>query len=464
MGFPRSPTLVTYRAILYICGTIHIVLENNLVVLGGGWAGLLVAKKLSDAGVKSISILEASKEGEQGGLLKSEMINGFTFDCGGPHLLFSRDKEILSYITDLLHQNYYLGVRKNFVFYKNQYIPYPFENGVYQLPPEDRVKFIKGIMERMIFIAKNDDWKPKNFLDWILGFFGENMAEEYLIPYNKKIWKRPLDMIAADWVFSPGRLPFPELENMLMTVAGISNVGYKEQANFYYPSIGGIEALFQSLYNKIRIAGVQTIGGEKVDTVRLTNSNVFNINGRILARKLISTIPIPELLLAINEDDYKDLAERFDYNSVVVVGVAIKGRTPDQTAIYVPDHKIIFHRYTWMSYLTPPKDRSLSNLIAEVTIPKGEKYNMEQITEKVVRGLLDMCVIKDESDVLFTKAWLNKYGYPIYSLDHNKIREDALRMLDNYGIKTVGRWGSWHYWNTDMVVKAVNLISTSNNY
>lgn len=433
------------------------MLENDQVVLGGGWAGLLVAKKLIDSGVNNISILEASKVGKQGGLLKSETINGFTFDCGGPHLLFSRDREILSYITDILNPNYYKGIRKNFVFFKNQYISYPFENGAYQLPPEERVKLIKGIIEQMIFIAKNDNWKPKNFLDWILGFFGERLADEYLIPYNKKIWKRPLEMIAADWVFSPGRLPFPELENMLMTVAGIPNVGYKEQANFYYPLTGGIEALFQSLYNKIKVAGVQIIGGERVDSVRITKDNAFNINGRILARKLISTIPLPELLLAINEDDNKDLAERFDYNSVIVVGVAIKGKTPDQTAIYVPDPKIIFHRYTWMSYLTPPRDHNLSNLIAEVTIPKGEKYNLKRITEKVVRGLLDMGVIEDESAVLFTKAWRNKYGYPIYSLDHNKIRENALKILENYGIKTVGRWGSWHYWNTDMVVKAINL-------
>lgn len=442
---------------LYIVTFSHAVRESNVTILGGGWAGLLVAKRLIENGIENISILEAVKEGDQGGLLRSEVINGFTFDCGGPHLLFSRDKKILSYIIGILDSNCHIGTRKNFVFYKNQNIPYPFENGVYQLPPEERVKFIKGIIERMIFSARNENWKPKNFLDWILGFFGEYIADEYLIPYNEKIWKRKLDMMAADWVFSPGRLPFPELQDMLMTVAGIPSIGYKEQANFYYPNAGGIEALFRSLYNKIQEAGVQVIGGEKVTSVRLNNGNAFDINGKIFARKLVSTIPIPELLLSI-DGDYKSLAERFDYNSVVVVGVAIKGKTPDQTAVYVPDPRIIFHRYTWMSYLTQPRERDVSNIIAEVTVPKGEKYSIEHITKEVVKGLIDIGVIKDEGAVLFTRAWFNKYGYPIYSLDHNEIREDTLRILNNYGIKTVGRWGSWHYWNTDMVYRAVDQV------
>ena len=61
-------------------------------------------------------------------------------------------------------------------------------------------------------MTKNKDCKPETFLDWIIGLFGDYMNDEYLIFYNKKIWKRPLDKMAADWVFTPGRLPFPYIE------------------------------------------------------------------------------------------------------------------------------------------------------------------------------------------------------------------------------------------------------------
>ena len=160
-----------------------------------------------------------------------------------------------------------------------------------------------------------------------------------------------------------------------------------------------------------------------------------------------------------DENNYSDLAEKFDYNSVVIVGVAIKKKTPNQTTVYVPDSRIIFHRYTWMSSLVPPKEQDNSNLIAEVTVTKNEEVNLENIVKKVIKGLLDIGVIKDETSMLFTKAWFNKYGYPIYSLDHNEVRKEAFRILDHYGIKTVGRWGSWYYWNTDMVLKAVNSMN-----
>jgi protoporphyrinogen oxidase len=66
---------------------IHIVRKYDLVVLGGGWSGLLVAKKAIESGTKNLAILESADAGSEGGLLKSEMIDGFTFDCGGPHLL-----------------------------------------------------------------------------------------------------------------------------------------------------------------------------------------------------------------------------------------------------------------------------------------------------------------------------------------------------------------------------------------
>ncbi len=436
------------------------MLKFNTCILGGGWAGLLVTKKIIENNTKNVGMIEASKSGELGGLLRTEQIDGFTFDSGGPHLLFSKDEKVLFEITNILNPNYSKRIRNNYVLYKEQFIPYPFENGVYQLNPEERVKFVKGIIGRMLYTAKNDRWKPENFLEWITGFFGDHMANEYLIPYNEKIWKRPLDKMAADWVFSPGRLPFPELENMLLTVAGIPNTGYKEQAYYYYPKKGGIASLFNSLYEKVLGDGAKILTGEKVESIRINSNHTLCINNKILANRVISTIPIPELLRSLDDgNNYERLAVKFDYNSVIVIGIAIKAKTPNQTAVYVPDSRIIFHRYTWMSSLIPPKEHENSNLIAEITVPKDEELDLENIVNKVVKNLLDIKVIKDENSILFTKVWFNKFGYPIYSLDHNEVREEAMKILENYGIKSIGRWGSWHYWNTDMVYKSVSEMN-----
>ena len=281
------------------------------------------------------------------------------------------------------------------------------------------------------------------------------MTEEYLIPYNKKVWKRPLDSIASDWVFTPGGLPFPSIEDLLKAAAGLPNIGYKEQAHFYYPKIGGISALFRALYKIVLDGDAEYVGGERVTSVKREENGLFCVNGSVVSRSLISTIPLPELLLSLDNRNYGKLSERFDYNGVATVGIAVRGVTPDQTTVYIPNPKIIFHRYTWMSSLVPTRNSERSNLVAEVTIPKGGDFDPERMTDEVIRGLMDMRVIEDESSVLFTRFWFNKYGYPIYSLDHNAVREEAMSLLGNYRIKSVGRWGSWHYWNTDMIYKAV---------
>lgn len=432
------------------------------LILGGGWAGLLYADKEVSKRKNHIAVVERDPQHKMGGLLKSEEISGFTFDIGGPHLLFSRDVSILSNILKILGDNVSKRERNNYVLYDGEFLPYPFENGIYKLKPELRVNFIKGILECMLFISKNNEWKPENFKEWITGFFGEYMANEYLIPYNKKIWKRPLENMASDWVFTPGRLPFPDLENMIKSAAGIPNVGYKEQSYFYYPKKGGIQSLYNSLFEEVKRKSVSFINGENIISVRRNKDGTYIVNEKLNSKKLVSTIPLPELLLNLDDsEENRRLSNDFDYNSVIVVGVAISSTTPNHTTVYVPDPKIIFHRYTWMSALIPSIDNSKSNLIAEITIPKGEIVDINRITSVVIKNLVDIGVIKDEKEVLFTKTWFNKYGYPIYTLNHNEVRDRAMKILKTYGIKTVGRWGSWHYWNTDMVYKAVMKINSS---
>ncbi len=111
-----------------------------------------------------------------------------------------------------------------------------------------------------------------------------------------------------------------------------------------------------------------------------------------------------------------------------------------------------------MSSLIPPKQKEKSNIIAEITIPKNQEFYLNQIEKEVINGLLKLNIIDDEKEIIFIKSWFNKYGYPIYTLNHNEIRGRAMEILNNHGIKSVGRWGSWHYWNTDMVYKAVYEI------
>ena len=72
----------------------------KIAVLGGGLSAISLAYFLQDdARVKEITILE--KEDAIGGLCRSIHKDGYTYDIG-PHILFSKDKEMLNLMLDVV--------------------------------------------------------------------------------------------------------------------------------------------------------------------------------------------------------------------------------------------------------------------------------------------------------------------------------------------------------------------------
>lgn len=430
----------------------------DVIILGGGWAGLSTAYHIKKQKPElDVLVLEARPYEERGGLLRSEVASGFTFDVAGPHILFSRNMETLSQIVSFLGNNVKKHERNSYILFDGRYVPYPFENGIYVLDPERRADIGSGIIQSMMKISKMSDWKPDTFRDWIYDLFGDVMAKEYLEPYNRKIWKRELTALDTDWVFSPGRLPYPELKDIVKSIAGIKSVGYKEQAGFYYPQNGGIQALYDSLLSKVASMGVRVFYSEPVFRVQRLEGS-FVVNDRFETRRVLNTLP-PTILadLLDSGEQLKKVAKRMDYNRVIVVGIAIDAKSPHQHAIYVPDKDIIFHRFTWMNNLAEGTPNDKSNLIAETTVPSWEPCNLDAIREKTIEDLISIGVIHDQEKITFSKVWFNEFGYPVYTKGHNKTREELFKLFGESGIFSVGRWGSWHYWNTDKVFEEVKI-------
>jgi len=142
----------------------------------------LVADEYGDSDTVCID-----REIEHGGLLKSVTIDGFTIDIGGTHIIYSRDRIILNELLSLLGDNVISHERRSYVLFDKVFVPYPLENGLYMLPPEERAEALINFMEAILSMGK--DWKPRSIEDWIQ-FFGKWNAKKYLIPYNKKTWKK----------------------------------------------------------------------------------------------------------------------------------------------------------------------------------------------------------------------------------------------------------------------------------
>ncbi len=205
-------------------------------ILGGGLSGLTLARLLHEKG-DEVVVLEA--EPEYGGLCRSKKERGFTFDTGGSHIIFSRDTDVLAFMRRMIAGNEQRNNRTTKIFYKQLFVKYPFENGLSDVPLDDRFTCINEFIKTLIAVEKGEIAPPVNFREWIYYTFGKGIAECYMVPYNEKIWKYPTDLMSLHWV--DGRIPRPPVEDVIRSAIGIETEGYTHQSVFSYPIDGGIE-------------------------------------------------------------------------------------------------------------------------------------------------------------------------------------------------------------------------------
>ena len=84
------------------------------------------------------------------------------------------------------------GVRSvSYVWLKNRWVAYPFQNNISALDPADQVTCLSGIVDATVEAATARA-KPKNFDEWIIRVMGKGIADIFMRPYNFKVCKQLL--------------------------------------------------------------------------------------------------------------------------------------------------------------------------------------------------------------------------------------------------------------------------------
>lgn len=412
-------------------------------ILGGGLAGITIAAHLE----QDCEILERESRG--GGHCQTVQEQGFTYDAGGPHIIFSRNQPMVDYMVSLLEGNVHKARRNNKIFYKGRYVKYPFENGLFDLEPQDR-------FECLYHYIKNDYPPPQtNFKEWIYHNFGKGLAEKYLIPYNEKIWNVPAEQLGLEWV--EGRVPKPPVEDVIKAAVGVESEGYTHQLYYNYPSYGGIESLPRALERRVR----KITPDFTVERVWKERSQWCVSDGKVTRRfdKLVSTIPIQELAHALEgvPADILQAVGALRYNSLMTIAVGLDcARLPDYTAIYVPDPEIRFHRLSFPAIFSPhnaPADKSIVE--AEITTNAGDgthEMSDEDILADVIADLQGMDLLKP-SEVCYTKVLRTKYGYVVQDDNHRRHLKHAKAYFEQIGIPLCGRVAEFEYINMDVCIE-----------
>ncbi len=412
-------------------------------ILGGGLAGLATA---SACRAHRCEVLEAGDA--IGGHCRSLVENGYTFDLGGPHILFSRNQEILAELHRRLGANLATRRRNNRIWYDGRFVKYPFENGLYDLAPQDR-------FECLYYYLNNDYPRPVNFKEWIYHVFGKGIAEKYMIPYNEKIWNVPAERMAIDWV--DGRVPRPPAEDVIKSAVGVETEGYTHQLNFGYPIHGGIEALPRAF---AAACGAIVTGFRVARVWREDGLWRVSDGDRVRAYdRLVSTIPIQDLVAGLPDVPHAVRAAVDDlrFNSLIVVMLGVATPQPHPfTALYVPDPRFIFHRLSFpLNFTAAGAPTGHEAIAAEITTNPGDgvhELDDDEVTRLTIHGLETMGLIRPGA-VSFARAHRTRHAYVVRTFDYREKLALALEYVDSLGIVSVGRNAEFEYINMDEAVR-----------
>ncbi|MFH1470252.1 MAG: FAD-dependent oxidoreductase [Candidatus Micrarchaeota archaeon] len=422
-------------------------------ILGGGLTGLTLGSFLG----KNSEILEAGKEA--GGLCRSMVESGFTFDYGGSHVIFSKDKEALQFILNALGKNLVKRRRNTKILFKGRYVKYPFENGLSDLPKKDNLDCLRGFIKAY---EKGGKGKPRNFKEWVYSTFGEGIAKRYMIPYNEKVWKTKASKLGVDWVY--GRVPQPPLEDVVKSSKGIATEGYTHQLHFYYPKIGGIQTLTESLEKK---CGRRITKNFEVKKVK-KEGNVWVVsNGeeeRVFER-IVSTIPIFDLVKATKAPkEIRGAAKKLRYSSIVTVMIGVdRKKLNDLSWLYIPERGVKANRVSFPSNYSPycaPKGKS--TVLAEITCLEGDKVwrmNEEKIAQETIEDLARLGIIK-EKDVSYCSVRRAKYAYVVCDIDYSRNTKIIRDYFEELGITLCGRFSEYKYLNMDGCVRSAMTVAS----
>ena len=423
---------------------------HDYAILGGGLAGTALASFLDASSI----ILE--KEDRAGGLCRSFDLNGIVYDVG-PHIIFSKNKDVLDYHTRIIETNRIRRV--NNILFRGRWIKYPFENDLASLDAKDNEyclqEFLNNPYER---------YNAGNMLQFFLRQFGEGMTRLYLAPYNAKIWKFDPSCLDLQMV---ERIPKPPREDVIKASQGEATEGYTHQLFFNYPKVGGIQSLFDA-YARRAAAKSSTITACSIQKVAKVSDHwsIQTDQGEFHAQRLVNCMPIHALARVIDlPSEIRDTIDRLLYNSIHICMVQVKeDLIGDRFAVYVPDEDIIFHRLSKLNFLGEsyclPDGRS--TLMAEITFRPGSylgSLSHAEIEQRVVAGLVKAGLIKHADMVTGQEIRTFEYAYVIYDLDHRRNTDRVLDYLQSKGIESCGRFAEFEYVNTDQVIERVVALA-----
>ena len=402
----------------------------DYVIIGAGITGITLCKLLRECGYK---VLVLEKETKIGGLCRTENINGHILDIGGGHFFNTKHKEVFDFVFKYLSKDNFnfFDPRISKILIGNDVIDYPIESNLWQLSKQKQIEFLVSTIRNGESQGKN---QPNTYEEWIRWKLGDKICDEYMIPYNSKLWGvNPCEM-DIDWLY---KIPRVEVEQILQyCIDKKQDVNmYPAHTCFYYPKSGG----FQSIIDAIAKDEIDNIIiDSKVISMEYTNEKIWKINNKYYSRNIVNTTPWSDLYDALGKPsklsgDFK----KIKYNRIVV-SLYEKEYSNNWHWRYIPDPAVPHHREFYISNFA--LDSKKNGMYLETNY---QKFNSN----------------KNNFDGKLLCNYITDAAYPIPIIGHANAINNILNFYRSKNLFGVGRWGKHEYQNADVsIMDAINFV------
>ena len=406
----------------------------DYVILGAGITGLTLLKKLKEKGCSNVIALET--ESTAGGLCRSFDVCGHVVDIGG-HFFQTKFKDVEEFVFESFSKDefYQIDPRISKIKIENTDIDYPLESNLWQLPINVQIDYLISVIRNGEALRKPE---PSNYEEWIRWKLGDKICDNYLLPYNVKLWGIQPSEMDVDWLYKIPRIEVTEvLKYCLEKQQDVEK--YPCHNRPYYPRSGGygrvMEAIAKDVLPLIRF-------NTRVETlVRDQHNDYWIVNSTIKAKNVITTIPWPDLYQALGSPvAIAEQMKRIRYNKVVVSLFELDENPNNYHWRYRPEMEVQHHRELFISNFV--KDSKPFGVFTETN---SERFDKSKLTFPG-RNLFN---------------YTTPAAYPLPLIGRTQAITEILDYYRPFNLFGVGRWGEHQHHNHDVCMKhAIDFVKT----
>jgi UDP-galactopyranose mutase len=464
----------------------------STLVAGAGPTGLSAAYHL---GADSLLVEQAPTVG---GWCRSLVDHGFTFDYAG-HIMFSHDPYVHELYKLLLGDNVHWQDREAWIHSKGVYTRYPFQGALYGLPPAVIKECIVGAIDARFGAqagkgVSTDELSadyagperrgmfepllqgtrpagsvtrlhyggpdrrccivtgpPRNFKEFIYKVWGAGIARHFAIPYNQKLWAVPLEEMETSWL--GGRVPLPNLEEMIEGALSPVAKPMGPNARFGYPLVGGFQALMDGFLPHLR--GELRLNTRVVRVSPTHRTATFDNGTTVRYDHMVSTLPLPKLIKLAGDEAPSGIqaaARALRHVSVRCVNIGVgRPNLTDKHWIYYPE-ETVFHRIFVQGnaspHCNPPGGFGFT---CEITYSPSKPLPCEgdDLIRRCLADAIAVGFIRADDPIWAANQVDLPVAYVVY--DHGRAEhvERVRAWLAEHDIVLAGRYSEWEYYNSD---------------